>query len=449
MNGKYSDTERMVRVVTRTAALNACAVAHLAGPLDEHVLRIALNWMQKRHPLLKTRLDIMGGSTRRLPDEEALLPIPLRLAARQTDDDWQTEAQRELETSLPWARGSLISVALLQAEDCSDIILTLHHVLNDSATVLYLMRDLLGLLVQLMKGSHTPGLYVFPERRALDKLPIGHARLMDSLFQTTALMVTQVTNVMRQAPGARKQARHIQRRHALPKSNPVEHGMMMRDDATGRMQHYLMSGDEVKALERHCRQQNTTPHAAIAAAALQAVSRLVSTYAPVIGVGRIIQCLSAADVRKLMPDRNAIELARFAHIVTSIGYSAARAHFWDAARHIRMTDPVVNYDDHAYLTLPLPALLARHLLGERSDIVIVTNVGRALTAPTASTPYDTLCVAGSADYGIADSLGIVHNSVRRHHVLSFFYPERVLSDERVNPLGADIVANVRSAIGAD
>jgi hypothetical protein len=428
--------------------LNACAVAHLAGPLDDHVLRIALNWMQKRHPLLKTRLDIMGGSTRRLPDEEALLPIPLRLVPRQTDDDWLPETMRELESPLPWARGSLISVALLHADDCSDIILTLHHVLNDSATVLYLLRDLLGLLVQLMKGSHTPGLYVFPERRALDRLPIGTSRLMDSLFQTTALMVTHVTNLTRPTPGARK-PRHVLRRRSQPKPNPLEHGVVLRDDAAGRLMHYRMSGDEVKALEWQCRQQNTTPHAAIAAAALQAVSRLVSAFAPVMGVGRIVQCLSASGVRNLMTNCAAVELARFEHIVTSIGYSAARAHFWDTARHIRMVELPMNYAGHAFVTAPLPALLARYLLGEQSNIIIVTNVGRALTAPTASTPYDTLAAAHSSREGIADALCIVHNRVRRGHVLSFFYPERVLSDERVNPLGADIVANLRSAIGAD
>ena len=48
MNGKLSDAERIVRVVTRTASLNVCAIAHVAGPVDERVLRVALNWLQKR-----------------------------------------------------------------------------------------------------------------------------------------------------------------------------------------------------------------------------------------------------------------------------------------------------------------------------------------------------------------------------------------------------------------
>ncbi|GEM_PF-4949915 len=444
MNGKLSDAERIVRVVTRTASLNVCAIAHVAGPVDERVLRVALNWLQKRHPLLKTRTDINGGSTRILPDAEAPLPIPLRLVTRQSDDDWQIEAQKELETPLPWARGSLISVVLLKSQENSDIILTLHHVLNDTATVLYLMRDMIGLIVQLIKGNHMPALQVFPERRALDRLPSGNARLMNSLLQTTALVVALLANVIRQGPAA-KTPRRTQQRRALPKPTSPFHGMSMRQDGTGRTLHYMMSWEETNLFMHRCRRQNTTPHAAIAAAALQAVSQVVSQYAPGVGAGMVIQCLSAPRIQLLLTDHPGMEIARFAHIITSAGYSGAPAHFWDTARHVKMAILPVGYPDHAQVSMPLPLPLARYLLGTESSAIIIANVGRALTVPTASTPYDTL--ARNRGLGMADSFGIVVNDARNHLVISFFYPETVLSDERANNLGAEIVTNLRAAMG--
>jgi hypothetical protein len=446
MNGKLSDAERIVRVVTRTASLNACAIAHVSGLVDEHMLRVALNWMQKRHAFLKTRVDINGGSTRMLPDAEALLPISLRVAERQTDDDWQAEAEHELTKPLPWARGSLITVTLLKSQDNSDIILTLHHVLNDTATVLYLMRDLLGLMVQLMKGSHMPGLRVFPERRALDRLPSGNARLMNSLLKTTALMVTHVANVIKEGP-TKKPSRRIPQRRGLAKSDSPFHGMSMSEDGTGRTLHYMMSRQETDLLAHRCRRHNTTPHAAIAAAALQAVSQYVSPFAPVLGAGLVIQCLSAPCIHPLLRDYPGVEIVRFAHVIPSAGYSAGSLHFWDTARHVKMDILPVGCLDHPQVSVPLPLPLARYVLNAQSSAIIVTNVGRAMTVTTASTPYDTLVARGGA-IGMADSFGVALNVVRDHLVLSFFYPENVLSDERANHLGSDIVSNMRTAIGA-
>ena len=60
------------------------------------------------------------------------------------------------------ARGPLVSVVLLQSDEVCDLIVTLHHVLGDTASVLYLMRDLLGLIAQVLKGNHVPSLQNLP-----------------------------------------------------------------------------------------------------------------------------------------------------------------------------------------------------------------------------------------------------------------------------------------------
>ena len=443
MNGKSSDAERIVRVVTRTSSLNSCAIVHVTGAVDERILRVALNWMQKRHPLLKTRMDVNGGSTRMHPDAETPLPIALRVITWQGSDDWQTEAEHELAAALPWARGSIMTVTLLKSLEFSDIILTLHNVMNDTATVLYLMRDLLGLLVQLMQGKHMPSLQVFPERRALDRLPAGNLRLMNNLLKTTALMVAHVANMIRKGPVKITSPRSQQQR-ALPKPAAPPLGNLLRDQQADRVLHYIMAPDESLLLYQQSRRQNTTSFGTIAAAALQTVSQ----YAAVIGTGLLVECFYESHVKPLLSGeygQHAIEMIQLEHIFTLAGYSVAPAHFWDTARYIKMAILPVGYVNHPRVSQPLPAPMQRYLLDSATSALVITNVGRMLTVPTISTPYETLARQGLA--GMADGFGVVVNIRRNRPVITFLYPEKVLSDDRADRLGMDVITNLRAGIG--
>ena len=162
MNKKYSDVESVVWLIDRTDCLNAGAVARIGGRIEEMTVRVALNWLQKRHSMLRTRVDVLGGRPPVNPDAETIPPIPLRVEARMGNEQWETEARCEMDQSLPWTRGPLVSVVLLQSDEVCDIIVTLHSVLGDTASVLYLTRDLLGLLAQVLKGNHVPSLQIYP-----------------------------------------------------------------------------------------------------------------------------------------------------------------------------------------------------------------------------------------------------------------------------------------------
>src|SRR5512133_2888769 len=146
MDRKYSDAERIVWLVERACCPNTGAVARISGTLEEHTLRVALNWLQKRHSMLRTRVDVLGGRAPVTPDAETIPPIQLRVEKRLGNEQWEVEAQCELDQPLPWNRGPLVRVVLLKSDDVCDLIVSLHHVLGDTASVLYLMRDLLGLI---------------------------------------------------------------------------------------------------------------------------------------------------------------------------------------------------------------------------------------------------------------------------------------------------------------
>src|SRR5664279_4093499 len=108
MNRKLSGAERTVWLVDRADAVNSAAVVRIAAPVQEQVLRVALNWLQKRHTMLRTRVDIVGGRLPVPPGEEAVPPITLRIESRLSNDHWQTEAQQEMALDIPSTRQPLV-----------------------------------------------------------------------------------------------------------------------------------------------------------------------------------------------------------------------------------------------------------------------------------------------------------------------------------------------------
>ncbi|MGB8701647.1 MAG: condensation domain-containing protein [Thermosynechococcaceae cyanobacterium] len=118
--------------------------AHLRGHFSIAQLRQSLVRLQQKHPLLRVRIE---------PDEmgrprfvEQAVPLPLRIATRHDEQQWQREVETELSQSFDWATAPLARVVLLQTatgtETHSELIVTCHHAIADGMSVAYLMRDI-------------------------------------------------------------------------------------------------------------------------------------------------------------------------------------------------------------------------------------------------------------------------------------------------------------------
>jgi Condensation domain len=442
MNRKLSGAESTVWLVDRIDEVNAGAVVRIAAPIQEQVLRIALNWLQKRHTMLRTRVDIVGGRLPVQPGDEAIPPISLRVESRLNNDHWQMETQHELALPLPCTREPLVSVVLLKSPEVSEIILTLHHVVNDTATVLYLMRDLLGLLAQLMKGSHIPSLQVYPERRALDHLPAGSARLMSSLMRTTALMVTQVTNVIQQGP--QKAVKRSPTKRALPMPTAARHGDALYQKRSARLLHYALSREETARLSNCCEVENTSLHGTVVAAAFQAAVQYVEHLTKQSRMTPAFTCLSAPQLRQPLAAGNVAEIGLFIPVEACACPGSQQRRFWDIARPARTEAFDAAQMQIPLLAVPLPRRMIRHARPLHSSAVVLA--GLAHLPFMATMPHETrVSTIGS---GMADSFGIVVNQLGGRLVLSFFYPELTLSPGQANLLGMAVVNNLRAAMVA-
>ncbi len=448
MSRNYSDAESMVWLIDRQSSLNTGAVARIGGAVDERALRVALNWLQKRHAMLRTRVDVFGGRVPVTPDAEIIRPIQLRVEDRVGNEQWSEEARYELDQPLPWTRGPLINVVLLRSSDVSDLIVTLHHVYGDAASVLYLMRDLLGLLAQVLKGSHVPSLQIYPERRAMDDLPLNGAKLMESLMKSTAQVVTQVTLTI-QGREQKSAPRHGKVTHILPKPSSPRRGDALHQTGHTRMLHYVLSPDETNALDARCRDENTTLHGAICAAVLQAAGQYICDTVGQYSAAVPVSCLSTPRLHRALETVSGVEIGLFVPMVTAANYIGKRAPFWEIARHTETTVQEAVRRNDPLMAMPLPHDLLQRVSEPHSGVILVTNVGR-LGLPN---PYGSIMPqemrAISRTTSMADCFGVVVNRLPGRVLMSFYYPESTLAEDQVSLLGASVVKNLRAAINAD
>lgn len=135
---------------------NLVAVIAVDGGLAPECLRAALDEVQRRTPLLRSRVDGSGrGAVLRLAPGASL---PLR-CVEGGGADWLRRVEEELESGFDLRRGPLARCLLLTppaaAKEPARLFLTLPHAIADGPSVVRLLRDLLSLCVG---GSpSTPG----------------------------------------------------------------------------------------------------------------------------------------------------------------------------------------------------------------------------------------------------------------------------------------------------
>jgi hypothetical protein len=115
----------------------------LHGDLDESRLRQALARVQAKHPLLRCVVeDSVTGP--RFVQSDRPAPIPLRIAERNGDNDWQTEVRREWVTPFHGAHEPLVRLVWLRGGETSELLLVAHHCICDGQSGISLLRDCLS-----------------------------------------------------------------------------------------------------------------------------------------------------------------------------------------------------------------------------------------------------------------------------------------------------------------
>ncbi len=137
--------EESLSISNDFSAFNAVCVLRIEGQLEPGQLRRALETIQRRHPLLRTRIVSEKGAYYFVSD--GVGPVPVASAARKSADHWIDLTEEELDKRMDVAAGPLLRCLHLQDPGKpageSEIILTFNHTILDAVSAQPLLVEFL------------------------------------------------------------------------------------------------------------------------------------------------------------------------------------------------------------------------------------------------------------------------------------------------------------------
>ncbi|MBK1897225.1 condensation domain-containing protein [Chryseobacterium paridis] len=145
MKRKLMMVERIMYVDSKTP-LNCVFTAKISGVLQEENFKLALEKIQRKHALLRSRIDTSSEQYPFFIEEKEMTSIPLRIIERHTDEDWLKESEKEWFRLFDDDKKPLGQVVWVKGQDVSEILWVLPHCICDGTSLVTLMRELLSLL---------------------------------------------------------------------------------------------------------------------------------------------------------------------------------------------------------------------------------------------------------------------------------------------------------------
>ncbi|SDD91013.1 phthiocerol/phthiodiolone dimycocerosyl transferase family protein [Pedobacter soli] len=136
--------ERIMHVDAKTP-LNCVFGAKISGNINEVHLYQALYKIQQKHPLLRMNIENTGQTPYFILNEN-IGKIPVRISVRTSDQDWLQQSKVEWYKLFNNNSKPLARVVWLQGETESDLLLVLPHCICDGTTILNLLRELVALI---------------------------------------------------------------------------------------------------------------------------------------------------------------------------------------------------------------------------------------------------------------------------------------------------------------
>ncbi len=204
------DFERTQQLTSEVHPFNLVICLGLAGKLDERSLTGALEVLQRRHALLRSR--IAGGRHGpRFELDDDRTPVPWRRVDRDGRDRWELEVESELERpfepeAAPLARACLVSDG--DGGERHEIVLAFHHAIVDAVAVTTVLRSLLDLAAS--GGRSTESWSSVLPRAADESLPASH-RGLGARWSSGSFLARQMVDEL----GYRWRTRGVRARSAI------------------------------------------------------------------------------------------------------------------------------------------------------------------------------------------------------------------------------------------
>jgi hypothetical protein len=283
-------------------------IAHIQGTIPLETLRAAIDFLQKRHPLLQAYLQKSKDSFYFVSDIN--LFIPLQVIEQEYEEQWLEIAQDEMLRKFSCEAEPLCRIIFLQAKEktgVSQLIVSFHHAIADGNAALYLIDELLSCCHNLVEGTAIAEIETMPLQLPLEQC------LSDLNFPHSA---------------------HIG-------STPVDSSPTLLIEETTTVEHRktqlitrIFSQSLTQHLQDRCHQEQTTVHGALCAAMLISVSmETLKTINPA-----VLSCGSNVDLRaSCHPPVAKKQLGCFVSSITTTHDVDLEPNFWELARDCRLS----------------------------------------------------------------------------------------------------------------
>lgn len=126
--------------------VNVVFPVKIVGNPDESVLLNALQKIQQKHPFLNVTMETDADGIPWYVTSDSILPIPLRITERLSEETWVAEADTEWGTPFNQTNVPLARVTWVRSNEVSELLVVCHHCIGDATSSITLMRELLECL---------------------------------------------------------------------------------------------------------------------------------------------------------------------------------------------------------------------------------------------------------------------------------------------------------------
>ncbi|MBA3470560.1 MAG: hypothetical protein H0T53_13060 [Herpetosiphonaceae bacterium] len=323
--------EQLNWLIEQTAATNVTAFAEVSGPILPR-LSIALDMLQRRHPLLRTH--IVHTNFRAPRFRAGVSPIPFQVV------DAESAAvvgavEHELNSAFPAAGPLARCVVLRHTEDTATIILSFQHTLGDGMSSVTLMRDLLEAIAQSQDGAPSPA-------------PLTLRPAVETFLPAAGRGLRGIVNIVRM----------LARQSKMDTTAVTHDGQAAHDKVHTAIGSYYLEPSLTRALVAKARSHGTTVHGVLCAAVFLAVEKDFARTEAV-----PLSCVVPVDLHARVEPTIGEELLLFNAPVTVYYRGGSARSVWEVASDItgKLNDSITRNEHFAGLSLMrlVSSLLAR------------------------------------------------------------------------------------------
>ncbi|MCB9659444.1 MAG: hypothetical protein H6726_17500 [Sandaracinaceae bacterium] len=289
-------------------------VARFAGTYDDAAMGKAFAALQRRHPLLRAKIAMVGDTPWFVETDR---PIPLERMDIAPGDEWRV-LERSLVSAFDTGTGPLLRCVLYErGADDFGILFTYHHAIADGRSATFVIRDLLQSLAQQERGES-------PELPALPLMDYYGDRI-HTLWTYSSL--GHFTDTVSQTWNA---AVRFMRRAGIPRGVPADPSIPLSKQSL-LIEPRFVAPATMREVASRAKAESATIQCVLNAALTMAVAEV----SPTRGL-EATTCSQVIDLRERLVPPVGEDCGLFASGNTSMHRLGPNTRFWDLARDIRV-----------------------------------------------------------------------------------------------------------------